>query len=153
MTSESASELAADRIIAVLPVFHRAILHPVAEQSGRRAMEFRVLRMLSEYGELGMSRISRYLAISKPYLTAIVDALIAEGHVERRQDPFDRRAVRIAMTPAGERHLENGIAFFRQNLLDRLAVLDEAEIVLISDSMENLARILARVGTEPERSS
>ena len=59
MTIESDRELAADRIIAVLPVFHRAILHPVAEQTGRRAMEFRVLRMLSEYGELRMSCISR----------------------------------------------------------------------------------------------
>ncbi len=153
MTIESNRERAADRIIAALPVFHRAILHPAAEQTGRRAMEFRVLRMLSECGELRMSRISRRLVISKPYLTAIVDALIAEGHVDRRQDPSDRRAVRIAVTPAGERYLENGIALFRQNLLDRLSVLDEEEILLLSESLENLARILARVAGDRERPS
>jgi len=140
----------ADRVIAVLPLLHRAVLHPVGAQSGRLAMEYRVLRALSQYGELRMTEISRYLYISKPYLTAIVDALIAAGYVERQRDTADRRVVRIAVTASGKRHLKEGLAFLRQSLLSRLAVLDDQEIVLLSESLENFARILARVATDPE---
>lgn len=153
MTIESARERAADRVIAVLPLFHRAILHPAGAQSGRQAMEYRVLRLLSQHGELRMSGISRCLLISKPYLTAIVDALIADGHVERRRDPADRRVVRIALTESGGRHLEEGVARLRRRLLARLEALDEAEVVLLSGSLENLARVLARVDDEGERPS
>lgn len=153
MTIESEWERAADRVIAVLPLFHRAILHPAGAQGGRQALEYRVLRLLSQHGELQMSGISRCLFISKPYLTAIVDTLIAAGHVERRRDAADRRVVRIAVTASGKRHLEQGVAFLRQSLLDRLAPLDEADVILLSDSLENLARVLARVGEDRERQS
>jgi DNA-binding MarR family transcriptional regulator len=144
---------AADQVIAVLPILHRTILHSAFAQGGRHAMEYRVLRLLSEHGELRMSGISRCLLISKPYLTAIVDALIAAGHVERRRDAADRRVVRIAVTPSGERHLEEGVSLLRRSLLDRFTVLDEAEVLLLSESLETLARVLARVGADEERPS
>ncbi len=153
MTIESERERAADRVIAVLPLFHHAILHPTGAQGGRLAMEYRVLRLLSQHGELRMSGISRCLLISKPYLTAIVDALIAAGHVERRREAADRRVVRIALTESGKRHLEQGVAHLRQRLLVRLQTLDEAEIILLSGSLDNLARVLARVGEDRERPS
>ncbi|MEN6342527.1 MAG: MarR family transcriptional regulator [Methanospirillum sp.] len=153
MTVESARERAADQVVAVLPLFHRAIFRPIGAQNGRVAMEFRVLKLLSEYGELRMTEISRCLFVSKPYMTAIVDALIAAGSVERRPDPADRRAVRIAVTADGERRLREGVAYVRQILLGRLTVLDETEIVLLSESLENLSRILARLGTDQEQAS
>ena len=153
MTVEGERERAANQVIAVLPLLHRAILHPVGAQSGRQAMEYRVLRLLSQHGDLRMTEISRHLLISKPYLTAIVDALIAAGSVERRLDTADRRAVRIAVTASGERHLNEGLAFLRQSLLRRLAVLDEGEIVLLSESLGSLGRLLARVEAGGERPS
>jgi DNA-binding MarR family transcriptional regulator len=153
MTIERDRERAADRLVTLLPLFHQAIFRPVSAQSGREAMEFRVLRLLSEYGELRMTEISRCLFVSKPYMTAIVDTLIAAGSVERRPDPDDRRVVRIAVTADGEQRLKEGIAYVRQILLGRLTVLDETEIVLLSESLENLSRILARLDTDREQPS
>lgn len=151
MIVRSCREEAAERIITVLPLLHRTILHPANASGSRQAMEYRVLRLLSQHGELPMSGISRRLFISKPYLTAIVDSLIADGHVERRRDVDDRRVVRIVVTERGTQHLAQGIGIVRERLLGHLAALDEDEVVLLSESLENLARVLARVGEGEER--
>jgi MarR family transcriptional regulator for hemolysin len=46
------------------------------------------------------------MGIEGPTLARHLDRLCAEGLVERRRDPHDRRIVRVALTPLGERRLE-----------------------------------------------
>jgi DNA-binding MarR family transcriptional regulator len=50
---------------------------------------------------LTMSEIAKKLSFSKPYVTALVDRLIAKGFVTRMADDKDRRIINIALTASG----------------------------------------------------
>lgn len=64
--------------------------------------EYDVLYTLSKCdGPLRMSELNRYVLLSQPALSRMVDRLVDRGLVDRRTDPGDRRGVRLSLTPAG----------------------------------------------------
>ena len=54
---------------------------------------------------LRMGELADAVTISRSGLTRLVDRIEAEGLLERRQAPSDRRAVEAAITPAGSKLL------------------------------------------------
>ena len=44
-------------------------------------------------GSHSISEIGRVLYISKPYMTMLIDSLMENGWIERRNDPDDRRVI------------------------------------------------------------
>ena len=50
----------------------------------------------------GMAELCRVLGVERSSLTGLVDRAERSRLVERRPDPGDRRAVRVALTPAGD---------------------------------------------------
>jgi MarR family transcriptional regulator, transcriptional regulator for hemolysin len=55
---------------------------------------------------LSQVQLAAHMGIEGPTLARHLDRLCAEGLVERRRDAHDRRIVRVALTPLGERRLE-----------------------------------------------
>jgi MarR family transcriptional regulator, transcriptional regulator for hemolysin len=55
---------------------------------------------------LSQVQLAAQMGIEGPTLARHLDRLCTEGLVERRRDPHDRRIVRVALTPLGERQLE-----------------------------------------------
>lgn len=68
--------------------------------AGLTPQQYRILK-LADAGEERSARLAERLAVAKPTLTASVDGLVAAGFVERKQQPGDRRVVRLCLTPAG----------------------------------------------------
>jgi DNA-binding MarR family transcriptional regulator len=64
---------------------------------------YRVSNNLSRKKELTMGELS--IALSVPFSTAtrMIDVLVTDGYIKRMQDPDDRRVVRVALTPDGEK--------------------------------------------------
>src|SRR5229473_6993448 len=62
-----------------------------------------VLSSLKEERRRTQLDLARAVGIEGPTLTRHLDALERARLVERRRDPGDRRAVRVELTPAGER--------------------------------------------------
>jgi len=60
----------------------------------------------AEGGELRMSEIADSVLLSRSGLTRLVDRLEAEGLVERRACPTDRRGAYARLTPAGRERFE-----------------------------------------------
>lgn len=52
---------------------------------------------------LKMRELSRRLMVTGGNVTGLTDKLVAEGLVERREDPNDRRAYTVRLTPEGKR--------------------------------------------------
>ena len=73
--------------------------------AGLTLAQYRVLGAVGAGGERS-ARLAEKLAIRRPTLTAAADALVAAGHLERETDPADRRVVRLCLTTAGRRALE-----------------------------------------------
>lgn len=61
-----------------------------------------VLDLLAEEGEVPMQQLARRMFKSVSTMTRVVAQLVKRGHVTRRQDPADRRIVRVEITPQGK---------------------------------------------------
>ncbi len=83
------------------------------ERSGFTPKRLYLMGILYEYGPMVMSSLRDRLGVTATNVTALVDALEAEGMVQRRHHPTDRRATIIALTPKAEKEFgsENCSAF------------------------------------------
>jgi homoprotocatechuate degradation regulator HpaR len=76
----------------------RKMLH----KAGITEQQWRVLRVLSEYGQIDAGHLARRAALMPPSLSRIVQSMEASGYVARTADPEDRRRQHIAITAAGQ---------------------------------------------------
>ena len=63
----------------------------------------RILFLLVEQGDQSAGDLAEYLSVSPSTITGITDRLTRQGLIERRDDPRDRRLVRLCLTPEGRR--------------------------------------------------
>lgn len=70
-------------------------------QYGLTAGQFLALTVLWREDGLKFKELAERLAIEGPTLTGALDRLERAGYVERRDDPDDRRSLRIWVTPKG----------------------------------------------------
>lgn len=71
--------------------------------------EAHALGELAAQDSLGQLELTRRLRLQKSTVSRLLDQLERRGWVQRRRDPADGRAVRLALTPAGRAaasHLE-----------------------------------------------
>jgi DNA-binding MarR family transcriptional regulator len=80
----------------------------LSEAHGLTLADYEILVWLSEAprGGLRMSELADRALVSRSRLTYRVDRLVAEGLVERRPCPSDRRGSLAVLTPTGRRRLE-----------------------------------------------
>jgi DNA-binding MarR family transcriptional regulator len=113
--------------------------------TGLQIAQYHVLGVLMKHGTLPMSEIGQRLYISRPYMTALADSLIAEELVERLPDPSDRRVINIAITEKGKKHLRHSVTLYKHDLKDRLAALDTNDLDRLCTAADELERILAKI--------
>jgi DNA-binding MarR family transcriptional regulator len=102
------------------------------------------LRHLVKHGPLTMNELAARMEISPSSATQLVDRLVHHGLAERRPDPDDRRAMRVAVSgPASQavRELEKER---RQRFATLLAPLNEDELEVLASLAE---RIVDDAGT------
>ena len=74
----------------------------VTRSNGLAFHQFIILEYLQRRGPSHLSSIARLLGIRPQTVTAMVDVLEQGKYVERAQDPEDRRARFVRLTPLGE---------------------------------------------------
>ncbi len=115
-------------------------IRAMLSQSGITEQQWRILRVLEEFGPLDATKLSEAACLLVPSQTRIVQTLVAKGYVTRTPDTKDRRRQTVAITKAGRRIIEDNLDQARdiarhfetvlgkkklQTLLDLLAELDE----------------------------
>jgi DNA-binding MarR family transcriptional regulator len=102
----SRSQLANDAWESLLTA-HAALLRQFATDgiwADLSMREYDVLYTLSKCQEpLRVGELPRFVLLSQPALSRLVDRLVERGLVRRSPDPADGRAVRVALTAAGRR--------------------------------------------------
>lgn len=115
-----------------------ARLESALEDTGLSLPKFAVLDRLIRIGEpIPLTRLAAQLACVKSNVTQLVDRLEADGLVERRDDPEDRRSVLAAITDKGRRRYEIGGGALTAAAKEILKSFNEEE-------KELLNRLLAR---------
>jgi DNA-binding MarR family transcriptional regulator len=135
----------AGNLILLIPLIHNKVISRGRGISGKRIAGHRVLGVLIQHGPLPISDVGRRLYISKPYMTRLVDDLIAEGLVERLPDAIDRRIIRIQVTEEGRSRLREIGNFFRDDIKDLFSGLSDGDMRLLDDSLANLNRIMGNI--------
>jgi MarR family transcriptional regulator, transcriptional regulator for hemolysin len=73
------------------------------------------LRILSRIGKrVRQGELAEEIGIEGPSLVRLIDLLAAEGLVERQEDPTDRRAKMLQITPLGEAKVEEILKVLRR---------------------------------------
>ncbi len=147
MTDDTRDRIA-EHLLALLPLYHNKIFRPEIDLPGMQAAQHRVLGVLSREGPLPMSELGRRLYISRPYITALVDKLIDEGHAERHPDARDRRVINVTITDSGRRCLKQTGAQYKNHIRTLLANLDDGDLDELCTSLEKLREILSKITSE-----
>jgi DNA-binding MarR family transcriptional regulator len=97
-----------------------------------------VLRLLAELGESRTGNLAAHLGIKAPGMTALIDALVREGLVERSHDPEDRRVTLVRLSEAGLeilRHAEQQRRVYMKRHLGALSDEDIRTLIRIHGSI------------------
>lgn len=107
--------------------------------------QYRLLAMVAR-GDERASRLAERLAVARPSVSAMVDGLVDRRWLSRSAVAGDRRATRLALTPAGGRALEAAEAEMARRLA---AVVERAERPGdVLAGLADLARALDAVAAE-----
>lgn len=98
-----------DGLLKALLVLARAVDQVIETRAVEEAAneplsqsKVQVLRLLAERGRQTSSQLARFLGVSKPAVTQIVDAMVRSKRVVRRATKEDRREVALELTKDGK---------------------------------------------------
>ena len=86
-----------------------------------------VMRLLAARDGLKSSEVAERGWWTPGTVTSVVDTLVRDGYVERRREPADRRVVRLHLTDAGRRKVEEAISLAGPKLRDAFGYVDPAD--------------------------
>lgn len=75
---------------------------PSLNQHGLTEQQWRVIRILSQQGELEINRLAELACILKPSMTGVLARMEAAGMVNRRKVEQDQRRVLVRLAEKGE---------------------------------------------------
>jgi DNA-binding MarR family transcriptional regulator len=87
-----------------------------------------------------MSEISERFDVTPAAASQLVEKLVQAGYLERTEDPSDRRAKLLKLSPAGTKLLEEGIRERYRWMDDLVQSLSAEEQVKVGEALEILTR-------------
>lgn len=108
------------------------------------------LRLIGDLGSPSMSELSAELSLRPSSMTGLIDGLVQRGKVERLEDPADRRVVRVRLTEAGRSEREAHRQHLRQELMELLSDLSDAELERLYEALGALHAAAVRRASQPQ---
>lgn len=97
-----------DRLLKALLVLSRGVDHILETQAVASAVKrplsqskVQIIRLLGQRGPHISTQLARYLGVSKPAVTQIIDSMVRAKQVARRPAKHDRRETAVELTPTG----------------------------------------------------
>ena len=115
-----------------------------AGRIGLTTSAFSILARLTLEGPLSVKELVADLSVPASTMTALVDRLVGKGLVQRRQDPSDRRLVRLEATRAAAGALLESTAGFECVAAQMLTALSEREREDLLHLLRRAIRTLGR---------
>lgn len=98
--------------------------------------QWRILRSLSEFGEMDSTSLAERSALLTPSLTRIINSMQSKGLVLQRRDEIDKRRQMITITASGQKIIDD-------NLAEATAIMQKVKHSLGSDNYEKLLDLLS----------
>jgi DNA-binding MarR family transcriptional regulator len=143
------AERIAGRLFSLAPRLVE-ILDLGAREYGLSYARGRVVAALHASGPVLMRALSEAVGVTPRTITGLVDALEADGWVERRTHPSDRRATIVAITPAGQTafaRLLQGYQGLAKDLVTGIPVADQERALVVIEHISARLDEAVRRGT------
>jgi MarR family 2-MHQ and catechol resistance regulon transcriptional repressor len=121
--------------------------HALAAEAGRSiaglgmcASDFGALETLLHKGPLPVNTLGRKLLLTSGSITTAIDRLERRGLVERRNDPSDRRARVVHLTPAGSRLIQKAFTAHAADMERAVSRIPVAERAALIESLKKLGK-------------
>ncbi len=98
------------------------------------------MRYLYYRGESNISEIARELGVTNAAASQMLDRLVGQGIILRREDPDDRRNKKLTLTEKGRELLKQSAAIQRRWLEVLADNMSAEELKKLADAMEILAQ-------------
>jgi DNA-binding MarR family transcriptional regulator len=119
-------------------VFMRRSMHEFrqfSKDSGLSMSQMSALFHIHYGGECGVSDVGEHLGVTNAAASQMIDRLVQQGLLERSEDPNDRRAKNLALTP-------RGLALVHQAIQARMRWMEQLTTSLTSDQQQAIAAAL-----------
>ncbi|MFY9750249.1 MAG: MarR family transcriptional regulator [Methanoregula sp.] len=143
--AEDIRDRAADALLALIPLYYKNVIRHRPSINGIQVAQLHTLGVLMKSRSMPMSEIGNRLYISRPYMTRLANLMIADGLVERRPDPADRRVINLAITEKGKKYLRQSITWYRKDLKENLSGLNDSDIGKLCTALEDAYQILSKL--------
>ncbi len=138
------------RLVEVLPQVVRLVrlgLPLEAAGQGRLTPEqFAVLKELREHGPRTIGDLAAARGVAVNSASALADRLQGAGLVLRTEDPRDRRAVRVSLTPQGAALLDQLLELRRRAMRSLLDQLTDEQLAALEAGLAALDQLATTAG-------
>jgi DNA-binding MarR family transcriptional regulator len=136
-----------DRYSAVLRAVH-ARTAPDWSGLDLTMPQLKVLLTLATAGPASISAVARELRVGLPAASQLVDRLVEQGHVQRREDPTDRRRTIASLSPTALALVTRLREGSREVMEGWMRRMDRADLEQLSRGLVALAEVAGRAETE-----
>jgi DNA-binding MarR family transcriptional regulator len=122
-----------------------------ARSTGLSMPQFSLMTQMYHRGACGMSGISERFEITPAAASQMVDKLVQSGYIVREEDPTDRRAKTLNLTPKGRELIDAGNEEryrWVEELAGRLNAEERAQVV---EALDVMTRAMLDMESEPVR--
>ena len=143
--------LLASALLDILPHLGRVLATSAREHGTLSVDRVKPLGVLVQAGPIRAGEFAELCHLTPAAVTHAVDALIADGLARREDDPADRRAVMVHVTPKGRRELARVQHAAVAALLRAVEQLDPDTRASLRDALPKLKAALAHPARVAER--
>ncbi|MDR7104331.1 homoprotocatechuate degradation regulator HpaR [Pseudomonas sp. PvR086] len=118
-----------------------SFFRPSLNQHGLTEQQWRVIRILSQHGELEIYRLAELACILKPSMTGVLVRMEAAGMVHRRKAEQDQRRVLVTLAEKGEACFESMSQCMEENYQRLQAQLGEEKLQTLLGLLNELKTI------------
>lgn len=115
-----------------------APIRDMLAESGITEQQWRVLRVLSEHGPLDASTLANQASLLFPSLTRIANSMRQKGLLTQTRDDKDRRRQLVAITPEGQKIIDDNAAQAAQIVVDFKSSMGEENYEILLDLLSLL---------------
>jgi len=111
-----------------------------AKSTGLSMEQFSVMMQLHHHGSCGMSRISDRFETTPAAASQLVEKLVQSGYIERTEDPSDRRAKLLQLSPRGREVIQAGFHERHRWMDELMKALTPEERIKVNEALSILTR-------------
>src|SRR5438552_1760718 len=120
VTTKPSDTRFAEQLLGLLPRLGQVWSDAVRDTHGGSVVRMKVLGMLSRNGPTRSGELAVFCGTTPSAMTELIEGLVDDGYARRDDDPTDRRAVLIAISPAGQVEVDRIVTAASANVLKLL---------------------------------